>query len=70
MPTGVDGVYNKRVIYDNGEGGVSIIVPSPYCPSLDQLAASVPAGRAYQVIDISDVPSDRTFRDAWTYEED
>ena len=69
MP-GVDGVYNKRIIYDNGEGGVSIIVPSPYCPSLDQLAASVPAGRAYQVIDISDVPSDRTFRDAWTYEED
>ena len=70
MPTGIDGVYNKRIIYDNGEGGVSIIVPSPHCLSLDQLAASVPAGRAYQVIDISDVPSDRTFRDAWTYEED
>ena len=70
MPTGVDGVYNKRIIYDNGEGGVSIIVPSPHCQSLDQLAASVPAGRAYQVIDVTDVPADRTFRDAWTYEED
>tara|TARA_Y100000004_G_scaffold332_1_gene475 strand:+ start:344 stop:556 length:213 start_codon:yes stop_codon:yes gene_type:complete len=70
MPTGVDGVYNKRIIYDNGEGGVSIIVPSPHCPSLDQLAASVPAGRAYQVIDVTDIPTDRTFRDAWTFEED
>ena len=69
MP-GVDGVYNKRIIYDNGEGGVSIIVPSPSCPSLDRLAQAVPAGRPYQVIDVSEVPSDRTFRNAWIYEED
>lgn len=69
MP-GVDGVYNKRIIYDNGEGGVSIIVPSPSCPSLDRLAQDVPAGRPYQVIDVSQVPSDRTFRNAWIYEED
>lgn len=69
MP-GVDGVYNKRIIYDNGEGGVSIIVPSPSCPSLDKLAESVPAGRSYQVIDMGQVPTDRTFRNAWIYEED
>ena len=67
---GVDGVYNKRIIYDNGEGGVAIIVPSPSCPSLDKLAEAVPAGKAYQIIDESAVPSDRTFRNAWTYEED
>ena len=70
MATGVDGVYNKRIIYDNGEGGVSIIVPSPSCPSIDRLIQDVPAGRKYEVVDISEVPSDRTFRDAWTYEED
>ena len=69
MP-GVDGVYDKRIIYDDGEGGVSIIVPSPSCPSLDKLAEAVPAGRAYQIIDEGAVPSDRTFRNAWTYEED
>ena len=69
MP-GVDGVYGKRIIYDDGQGGVSIIVPSPHCPSLDKLAEAVPAGRAYQIIDESAVPSDRTFRNAWTYEED
>ena len=49
MP-GVDGVYNKRIIYDNGEGGVSIIVPSPSCPSLDKLAESVPAGRHIKLL--------------------
>ena len=69
MP-GVEGVYNKRIIYDNGEGGVSIIVPSTHCTSLDKLAESVPAGRAYQIIDASAVPTDRTFRNAWIYEED
>ena len=67
---GVDGVYNKRIIYDNGEGGVSILVPSTHCPSLDRLAQDVPVGRAYQIIDVADVPSDRTFRNAWIYEED
>ena len=69
MP-GVDGVYGKRIIYDDGQGGVSIIVPSTHCTSLDKLAESVPAGRAYQIIDASEVPTDRTFRNAWTYEED
>ena len=69
MP-GVDGVYGKRIIYDNGEGGVSILVPSTHCPSLDKLAEAVPAGKAYQIIDESAVPPDRTFRDAWIYEED
>ena len=70
MATGVDGVYNKRIIYDNGEGGVSIIVPSPSCPSIDRLIQDVPAGRKYQVVDVNNIPSDRTFRNAWTYEED
>jgi len=69
MP-GIDGVYNKRIIYDNDEGGVSVIVPSPSCPSIDRLIQDVPAGRKYQVIDESEVPTDRTFRDAWIYEED
>ena len=69
MPS-VDGVYNKRIIYDDGEGGVSILVPSTHCPSLDRLSRDVPAGRQYQIINASDVPTDRTFRNAWTYEED
>ena len=65
----MDGVLNKRVIYPNSEGGVSIIVPSPSCSSIDKLVASVPAGTPYQIVDMSEIPTDRTYRNAWTFEE-
>jgi hypothetical protein len=29
----------------------------------------VPHGKPYQVVNATDVPTDRTFRDAWVYEE-
>jgi hypothetical protein len=58
---------NTRVIYPNDDGGVSIIVPSPECPSLERLLRDLPPGKPYQVIDVSEVPSDRTYRDAWTF---
>jgi|TARA_R100000479_G_scaffold24964_1_gene9443 hypothetical protein len=63
---------NKRIIYPNDEGGVSIIVPSDNCGlTVEEIAAKdVPAGTAYQIVDVADVPSDRSFRNAWTYVED
>jgi len=63
---------NKRIIYPNDEGGVSIIVPSDNCGlTVEEIAAKdVPAGKAYQIVDVADVPSDRSFRNAWTYVED
>lgn len=62
---------NQRIIYENDEGGVSIIVPSPNCGlTIEQIAAKdVPAGKPFQIVNVEDVPSDRTFRNAWTYEE-
>ena len=62
---------NQRIIYQTDEGGVSIIVPAPECGlTIEQIAAKdVPAGKPYQIVDVADVPSDRTFRNAWTYEE-
>jgi len=62
---------NKRIIYPNDEGGVSIVVPAPDCElSLEQIAGKdVPAGKPYQIVDVSEVPDDRTYRNAWTYEE-
>ena len=62
---------NKRVIFDNGEGGVSILVPSPNCElSLEQIIAKdIPAGRPRQIVNNTDLPLDRTYRNAWTYEE-
>jgi hypothetical protein len=63
---------NQRIIYPNDEGGVSIIVPSPNCGlTIEQIAAKdVPAGKPYQIVDVSEVPSDRTWRNAWEYSND
>ncbi len=63
----------KRIIYPNDNGGVSIIIPAPeYLAehTIEELAAKdVPAGKPFQIVDVSDIPSDRTFRDAWEYAE-
>lgn len=60
---------NKRIIYQNNEGGVSIIVPAPECGlTIEQIATKdVPAGKPYKIVDVADIPSDRTFRNAWEY---
>lgn len=62
---------NQRIIYPNDEGGVSIIVPAPECGlTIEEIAAKdVPAGKPYKIVDVSDIPSDRTFRNAWEYTE-
>jgi hypothetical protein len=64
-------MIDKRIIYPNDEGGVSIIVPSPNCGlTIEEIAAKdVPEGKPFQIVDVADIPSDRTFRNAWTYEE-
>jgi hypothetical protein len=62
---------DKRIIYPTDEGGVAIIVPAPECGmSNEQIAAKdVPSGKPYQIVDVSEIPSDRTFRNAWEYAE-
>lgn len=62
---------NKRIIYQNLEGGVSIIIPSPnWIGSIEELAAKdVPSGVPYKIVDASEIPTDRTFRNAWEYAE-
>ena len=61
---------NKRIVYQNDEGGISIIVPAEECGlTIKEIAAKdVPTGKAYNIVDVSEVPSDRTFRDAWIWE--
>ena len=61
----------KRIIFPNDEGGVSVIVPSPNCEhTIEEIAdKDVPAGKAYKIVDVADVPSDRTFRSAWEVDE-
>ena len=64
---------NQRIIYPNDDGGVSILIPTEeYLAehTIEELAAKdVPAGKPYKIVDVSDVPSDRTFRNAWEYQE-
>jgi hypothetical protein len=60
---------NKRIVYQNDEGGISIIVPADCGLSIEEIAAKdVPAGKAYNIVDVSEIPTDRTFRDAWTWQ--
>ena len=62
---------NTRVIFPNDEGGVSVLTPVPNCGlTLEEIIAKdVPAGKPHQVIDRSELPTDRTFRNAWEYVE-
>ena len=62
---------SKRIIYKKDDGGVGIIIPAQNCDlTIDQIAAKdVPAGKPFTIINVSEVPTDRTYRDAWTYED-
>ena len=64
---------NQRIIYPNDDGGVSILIPTPEYMAehtIEELAAKdVPAGKEYKIVDVADIPSDRTFRNAWEYQE-
>lgn len=60
---------NKRVIFPNDEGGVSVIIPAPDCGlTIEKIAEKdVPPGRPFLIVDAADIPADRTFRDAWEW---
>ncbi len=59
---------NQRIIFPNDDGGVSVIVPAECGLTIEQIAAKdVPQGKPYKIIDASEVPTDRTFRNAWEY---
>lgn len=57
----------KRIIYTNNEGGVSVVIPTGEVDIETLIATVVPQGADYSVVDEADIPSDRTFRNAWEY---
>lgn len=61
---------NQRIIYPTDDGGVAIIVPALDCGlTIEEIAAKdVPAGKPFKIVDVSDLPSDRTFRNAWEFQ--
>lgn len=60
---------NQRIIYPTDAGGVAVIIPSQ--EALEQYGIEaialkdVPAGKPFKIVDVEEIPSDRTFRSAW-----
>tara|TARA_Y100000052_G_C2949093_1_gene85938 strand:+ start:1644 stop:1844 length:201 start_codon:yes stop_codon:yes gene_type:complete len=62
---------DKRIIYTNDDGSIAIITPADNCDlTVEQIQAKdVPSGKTSYIVDKSVVPTDRSFRNAWTYTE-
>lgn len=65
---------NFRVIYKTDDGGVAVIIPAPEAVALygiDAIAQKdVPTGKPYKIVDVSEIPTDRSKREAWTVSAD
>jgi hypothetical protein len=57
---------NQRIIYPTDDGGVAIIIPAV---SIELAMKDIPSGKPYKIVDVTDIPTDRTFRNAWEYQE-
>ena len=61
---------DKRIIYKNTNGSIEIITPANCGLTVEQIARKdVPTGLNYKIVDVSEVPSDRQFRNAWIIDE-
>ena len=58
---------DKRIIYKNTDGTIGIIIPADCGLTVEQIALKdVPTGLKYKIVNVSNISSDRTFRNAWT----
>ena len=61
---------NKRIIYKNTDGTISIIIPANCGLTVEQIAKKdVPTGLKYKIVNVSEISNDRTYRDAWTIDD-
>ncbi len=64
---------NQVVIYKQDNGVVAIIRPTEEALNLYGIEAialkDVPAGKPYKIVDASEIPADRSQRNAWTADE-
>ena len=60
-----------RFVYTRDDGGVTVVCPSDNCGlTLQQIKdKDCPNARTVYTVNTSAIPSDRSFRDAWTYSE-
>ena len=68
-----------KIVFKQANGGVAIIAPAldeinpdtGVAFTIEEIAArDVPTGHGYKIVQDSEVPVDRSFRDAWTVDED
>jgi ribosomal protein S12 len=61
---------DKRIIYKNTDGSIGIIVPANCGLTVEEIARKdVPTGLSYKIVNVSEISSERTFRNAWTIDE-
>lgn len=55
-----------RIIFPNGSGGVAVLIPTGELPIEEVARKDVPVGVPYLIVEDTAIPSDRTFRNAWS----
>jgi len=64
-----ENMTTQRILYAQENGVLAIVIPVPDCGlTIDQIAEKdVPEGVPFTIVDVADIPTDRTFRGAWEY---
>ena len=61
---------NQRIIYQHDDGGMAVIIPCDCGLTIEEIAAKdVPTGKPYKIVDVSEIPTDRQWRNEWTVDE-
>lgn len=64
---------NPVIIYKQDNGVVAIVYPTEEALALYGIEAiaqkDVPAGKPYKIVAASEIPTDRSLRDAWTVDD-
>ena len=62
---------NYRIVYKDDSGRAIILSPAANeSRTLEEIAKKdVPTGKKYKIVPVSDVSTDRSFRNAWTVDE-
>jgi hypothetical protein len=62
---------NSRIIYPSDDGGVAVIIPADCGLTIEEIAAKdVPEGKPFKIVDVADIPTDRSFRGAWIWSDE
>jgi len=59
---------NQRIIYKH-EGGIAVIIPTGELSVTETALKDIPTGLPFKIVDVSEIPESREFRDAWDIDE-